>query len=107
MARLDIIQVTESISDRALFKLYPEIKQRYFWVGKLYSQSCFVEIIGDASEDVIHQYVQGQLNMIINSCGCFETQLLVTELLIRRLYWMLLLSRVNIAFAALVSVLFV
>ena len=41
--------------------LHPEIKRRYFWGGKLWTQSYFVETIGNANEDVIRKYVRDQL----------------------------------------------
>ena len=56
-----IMQIIKSISAREFFKLYPEIKQQYFWGGKLWTQSYFVETIGNASEEVIREYVQNQL----------------------------------------------
>jgi putative transposase len=48
-----IIQVIKSISAREFFKLYPDIKRRYFWGGKLWTQSYFVETIGNATEETI------------------------------------------------------
>jgi len=42
--------------------LRPEIKKKYFWGGKLWIQSYFVETIGNANEEVIRAYVQNQLN---------------------------------------------
>ncbi len=51
----------KSISAREFFRIYPEIKRRYFWGGKLWTQSYFVETIGNANEEVIRQYVQNQL----------------------------------------------
>ncbi len=57
----DIMQVIKSISAREFFRLYPEIKREYFWGGKLWTQSYFVETIGNASEDVIRKHVQDQL----------------------------------------------
>ena len=56
-----IMQVIKSISARQFFKLYPEIKKKYFWGGKLWTQSYFVETVGNASEDVIRAYVKNQL----------------------------------------------
>jgi putative transposase len=41
--------------------LYPEIKKRYFWGGKLWTQSYFVETIGNANEETIRKHVQNQL----------------------------------------------
>ena len=56
-----IMQVIKSISARNFFKLHPEIKRKYFWGGKLWTQSFFVETIGNANEETIRQYVKDQL----------------------------------------------
>ena len=56
-----IMQTIKSISARNFFKLHPEIKKKYFWGGKLWTQSFFVETIGNANEDTIRKYVQNQL----------------------------------------------
>jgi putative transposase len=56
-----IMQVIKSKSARHFFKLYPEIKRKYFWGGKLWTQSFFVETIGNANEETIRQYVKDQL----------------------------------------------
>ncbi|WP_252097567.1 IS200/IS605 family transposase [Pseudoalteromonas sp. NBT06-2] len=61
MSPSQIMQVIKSISAREFFKLYPDIKRRYFWGGKLWTQSYFVETIGSATEDIIRKYVQNQL----------------------------------------------
>lgn len=57
-----IMQVIKSISAREFFRIRPEIKKRYFWGGKLWTQSYFVETIGNANEEAIRQYVQNQLS---------------------------------------------
>jgi putative transposase len=57
----DIMQIIKSISARQFFRLNPEIKKKYFWGGKLWTQSYFVETIGNVNEDAIRQYVQNQL----------------------------------------------
>jgi len=57
----EIMQVIKSISARNFFKLHPEIKKKYFWGGKLWTQSFFVETIGNANDEVIRRYVRGQL----------------------------------------------
>ena len=57
----EIMQVIKSISARNFFKLHPEIKKKYFWGGKLWTQSFFVETIGNANDGVIRRYVRGQL----------------------------------------------
>ena len=56
-----IMQVVKSVSAREFFKMFPDIKKRYFWGGKLWTQSYYVETIGDATEDSIRNYVQNQL----------------------------------------------
>ncbi len=56
-----IMQVIKSISVREFFKCHPDIKRRYFWGGKLWTQSYFVETIGNANEETIREYVQNQL----------------------------------------------
>ena len=61
MSPSNVMQIIKSISAREFFRRYPEIKKRYFWGGKLWTQSYFVETIGNANEDVIRAYVQSQL----------------------------------------------
>ena len=56
-----IMQIIKSISARIFFNINPRVKQKYFWGGKLWTQSYFVETIGNANEDVIRKYVQEQL----------------------------------------------
>ena len=56
-----IMQIIKSLSARNFFKLYPDIKKKYFWGGKLWTQSFFVETIGNANEEVIRKYVRNQL----------------------------------------------
>ena len=60
-APCDIMQIIKSISAREFFKKYPEIKKKYFWGGKLWTSSYFVETIGNATEEVIREYVRNQL----------------------------------------------
>ena len=57
----NIMQIIKSISARSFFMLYPEIKKKYFWGGKLWTQSFFVETIGNANDEVIRKYVRNQL----------------------------------------------
>ena len=56
-----VMHVVKRISAREFFRLPPAIKKKYFWGGKLWTQSYFVETIGNASEEVIRKYVQDQL----------------------------------------------
>jgi len=58
----DIMQIIKSISARNFFRLYPEIKKKFFWGGKLWTQSFFVETIGNANEEAIRKYVREQLH---------------------------------------------
>ena len=55
------MQIIKSISAKNFFKLYPEVRKKYFWGGKLWTQSFFVETIGNANEEVIRKYVRNQL----------------------------------------------
>ena len=64
MSPSQVMQVIKSISAREFFKLRPEIKKQYFWVGRLWTQSYFVETIGNANEEVIRAYVQDQLKVM-------------------------------------------
>ena len=57
----DVMRIIKIISAREFFRLYPEIKKQYFWGGKLWTKSFFVETIGNATEDIIRKYVQDQL----------------------------------------------
>ena len=57
----NIMQIIKSISAREFFKRHRGIKKRYFWGGKLWTQSYFVETIGNANEKTIRRYVQNQL----------------------------------------------
>ena len=41
--------------------MFPDIKKRYFWGGKLWTQSYYVETIGNMTEESIRKYVQNQL----------------------------------------------
>ena len=56
-----IMQVIKSISAREFFRMFPNIKSKLFWGGKLWTQSYFVESIGNADEKTIRKYVQNQL----------------------------------------------
>jgi len=83
----DVMQVIKSISSREFFRRYPEIKRKYFLEGKLWTQSYFVETIGNANEDVIRAYVQSQLTEYekretkSEQLGCSETRSLAAEFL--------------------------
>ena len=59
-----IMQIIKSISARIFFKRRLKVKKEYFWGGKLWTQSYFVETIGNANEEVIRKYVQDQLIVI-------------------------------------------
>jgi len=48
----------------SLIRLYPEIKKKYFWGGKLWTQSYFVETIGNSREEVIRKYAQDLLKVM-------------------------------------------
>jgi putative transposase len=61
IAPSDIMQIIKSISAREFFKMYPDIRKKFFWGGKLWTSSYFVETIGNANEEVIRAYVRNQL----------------------------------------------
>ncbi|MCF6345834.1 MAG: IS200/IS605 family transposase [Thiomicrorhabdus sp.] len=61
MSPSDVMQIIKSLFAREFFRRYPEIKRQYFWGGKLWTQSYFVETIGNADEKSIRKYVQNQL----------------------------------------------
>jgi len=56
------MQIIKSFSARNFFRLYPQIKRKYFWEGKLWTQSFFVETVGNVNDEVIREYVRNQLN---------------------------------------------
>ena len=58
----DVMQTIKSITAREFFRIYPEIKKKHFWGGKSWTQSYFVEMIGNANEETIRKYVQDQLS---------------------------------------------
>jgi putative transposase len=60
----EVMRIIKSISAREFFKRYPEIKKKYFWGGKLWTGSYFVETIGNANEEVIREYVKNQLKLL-------------------------------------------
>ena len=57
----EVMRVIKSISAREFFRHYPEVRKQLFWGGKLWTQSFFVETIGNANEESIRKYVQNQL----------------------------------------------
>jgi putative transposase len=61
VAPSDIMQVIKSISAREFFKIYPDVKKKYFWGGKLWTGSYFVETVGNFNDEVVRAYVRDQL----------------------------------------------
>ena len=61
VALSDVMRVIKSISAREFFRCYPELKEKYFWGGKLWTQSYFVETVGEMDESTIREYVRDQL----------------------------------------------
>ena len=57
----EIIQIIKSISAREFFKMYPEVKEKYFWGGRLWTSSYFVETVGNRDESRVKEYVRNQL----------------------------------------------
>ncbi len=60
----EVMQIIKNIAAREFFRLHPEVKKKYFWGDKLWTQSYFVETIGNAGEEVIRKYVQDQLKVM-------------------------------------------
>ena len=56
-----IMQIIKSLSAKQFFKMHPDIKRKYFWGGKLWTQSFYVETVGNRNEAQIKQYVRSQL----------------------------------------------
>ncbi|MBL4672720.1 MAG: IS200/IS605 family transposase [Arenicella sp.] len=56
-----VMLIIKSISARPFFKLRAEIKKKYVWGAKLWTQVYFVEMIGNANKEVTRAYVQYQL----------------------------------------------
>ena len=61
MSPSEIMKIIKSLSAREFFKMYPEVKEKYFWGGRLWTESYFVETVGNKNENEIRKYVQNQL----------------------------------------------
>mgnify|MGYP001574451704 CR=1 FL=1 len=61
MSPSEIMRVIKSISAREFFKKYPKIKEEYFWGGSLWTNSYFVETVGNNDEKRVREYVRNQL----------------------------------------------
>ena len=59
-----IMQIIKSISARSFFKLYPDIRKKYFWGGRLWTQSFFIETVGNTNEETVRAYVRNQLKQM-------------------------------------------
>ncbi len=56
-----IMQIIKSISAREFFEIYPDVRRKYFWWWKLWTQSFYVETVWNRNEEQVRQYVQNQL----------------------------------------------
>lgn len=63
-----IMQKIKSISATEFFRMHPQVRRQLFWGGKLWTQSYFVETIGNTNEKVIREYVKNQLEAM--NCKC-------------------------------------
>lgn len=61
MSPSGIMNIIKSISAREFFKRYPTVKKKYFWGGKLWTSSYFVETVGNGDEKAVRKYVQEQV----------------------------------------------
>ena len=59
-----IMQIIKSVSARKFFELHPKIRNKYFWGGKFWTKSYFVETVGNANEETIRKYVRNQLRQM-------------------------------------------
>lgn len=57
----EIMQKIKSIAAIQFFKQFPDIRREYFWGGKLWTESFYVETVGRRSEEALRKYVQNQL----------------------------------------------
>lgn len=57
----ECMNILKSISAREFFSQFPDIKQKYFWGGKLWSPSYYAETVGKANEQAIKKYILNQL----------------------------------------------
>ena len=61
MSPSEIMRIIKSISAREFFKKYPEVRDEYFWGGSLWTNSYFVETVGNSDEKRVREYVRKQL----------------------------------------------
>ena len=61
MSPSEIMRIIKSISAREFFKKYPEVREKYFWGGSLWTNSYFVETVGTRDEKRVREYVRSQL----------------------------------------------
>jgi len=57
----ECMRILKSISAREFFRKYPDIESKFFWGGKLWSPSYYVETIGKRNEEAVKKYIQNQL----------------------------------------------
>ena len=57
----EIMRTIKSISAREFFRKYSEVKEEYFWGGSLWTNSYFVETVGNSDEKRVREYVRNQL----------------------------------------------
>jgi putative transposase len=57
----ECFNIIKSISAREFFACFPDIKQKYFWGGKLWSPSYYAETVGKRNEEAIRKYIKNQL----------------------------------------------
>ncbi len=55
-----IIQTLKSKSAIQFFREFPEVKKKYFWGGKLWTSSYFVETVGNATHSLMYKYIKNQ-----------------------------------------------
>lgn len=57
----ECMRILKSVSAREFFKRYPDLKEKYFWGGKLWSPSYYAETVGRKDEKAAAAYIRNQL----------------------------------------------
>lgn len=55
----DMVKKIKSITAKHIFKQHPEVKTK-LWGGKFWTQGCYANTVGNASMDIITNYVKKQ-----------------------------------------------
>lgn len=59
-APADIVKYLKGHSAKRFFRIHPEIRDREFWGGHLWSHSYYMSTLGNMSRDVVENYIINQ-----------------------------------------------